>query len=99
MSHPRRSASRIALDILEAIDDGGEATKWDIIKVVGNTQQFRHWIEDFLLPKGVLEERIESDRYFYYRKTQRGELFHSLLKSGNMVELMLRVSGKRLRRQ
>jgi len=99
VSHPRRSASRIALDILETIDEGGEATKWDIIKVVGNTQQFRHWIEDFLLPKGVIAERTEGDRYYYYRKTERGELFHDLLKSGNMVELLLRVSGQRLRRQ
>jgi len=71
VSHPRRTASRIALDILKAVDDKGEATKWDLLKIVGNTQQFRHWIEDFLLPKKVLIERTEGDtrKYYYYSLT------------------------------
>jgi len=98
VSHPRRTASQIAFDILKTVDERGEATKWDLIKIVGNTQQFRHWIEDFLIPNKVLTERIEGDRYYYYSLTERGEVFLTLLKSGNMIELLLRVSGQRLRR-
>ena len=99
MSHPRRRASRIAFDILQTVAEKGEATKWDLIRVVGNTQQFRHWIEDFLIPKKVLKERIEDEerRYYYYSLTELGKLFLDLLKSGNMIELIKAVSGKRLR--
>ena len=99
MSHPRRTASQIAFDILQSVDEKGEATKWDLLKIVGNTQQFRHWIEDFLLPKKVLIERTEGDtrKYYYYSLTERGKIFLNLLKSGNMIELLLAVSSKRLR--
>ena len=99
MSHPRRRASQIAFDILKEVDEKGEATKWDLLKIVGNTQQFRHWIEDFLIPKKVLTERIEEGarKFYYYSLTDRGKNFLNLLKSGNMIELMLAVSGKRLR--
>ena len=99
MSHPRRTASQIAFDILQSVDEKGEATKWDLLKIVGNTQQFRHWIEDFLLPKKVLIERTEGDtrKYYYYSLTKRGKNFLKLLKSGNMIELLLAVSRKRLR--
>ena len=98
MSHPRRTASQIAFDILNTVDEKGEATKWDILKIVGNTQQFRHWIEDFLLPNKVLKERTEGDaRTYYYSLTERGRLFYNLLKNGNLIDLMLAVSGKRLR--
>ncbi len=97
MSHPRRTASKIALDILDVIEEKEEASKWDLLKVVGNSQQFTHWIEDFFLKEKIIEEKVEG-RYYYYRITERGELFHKLLKSGNMVDLFNRVSGKRLRR-
>jgi len=32
--------------------------------IVGNIQQFRHWIEDFLIPKKVLIEGKEIDFIF-----------------------------------
>jgi len=101
VSHPRRTASQIAFDILKEVDEKGEATKWDLLRIVGNTQQFRHWVEDFLLPKKVLTERIEEGarKYYYYSLTERGKLFLNLLKSGNMIELMRAVSGRRLRRE
>jgi predicted transcriptional regulator len=97
MSHPRRTASKIALDILDVIEEKEEATKWDILKTVGNSQQFTHWIDDFFIKEKTIEEKVEG-RYYYYSITERGELFHKLLKSGNMVDLFNRVSGKRLRR-
>jgi len=78
------------------VAENGEATKWDLIKVLGNDAQFSIWVEDFLLPEEVLTERREGRNYFY-TLTERGKLFHRLLKSGNMIKLFNRVSGRRLK--
>ena len=93
---PRRTPDTIALELLNAVEERGEATKWDLIKVLGNEAQFKVWIEDFLLPEKVLAERRESRNYFY-TMTERGELLHRLLKSGNLIKVFRRVSGRRLR--
>jgi len=93
---PRRTPSTIALEILECVEKNGDAIKWDLIKVLGNEAQFRIWVEDFLLAEGVLEERLEGTRSFY-RKTERGELLHRLLKTGCMLRIIDRVSGRKLR--
>ena len=92
----RRTPDTIALELLNAIEESGEATKWDLIKVLGNEAQFKIWIEDFLLPEKVLLERREGRNYFY-TMTERGELLHRLLKSGNLIKIFRRVSGRRLR--
>ena len=93
---PRRSPDTIALELLNTVEEKGEATKWDLIKVLGNETQFRIWIEDFFLPEGVLVERREG-RHYFYEKTERGELFHTLLKRGNIIKLFTRISGRRLK--
>jgi predicted transcriptional regulator len=92
----RRTPDTIALELLDCVAEKGEASKWDLIKVLGNDAQFRKWIDGFLLPEGVLKERREGRNYFY-TMTERGELFHSLLKSGNLIKLFNRVGGRRLR--
>ena len=92
----RRSPDTIALDLLDCIDEKKEATKWDLIKVLGNETQFRIWIEEFFLREKVIVERREGAHH-YYKKTERGELFHKLLKSGNLIKLFNSVSGRRLR--
>ena len=92
----RRSPDTIALELLNCIEAKGEVTKWDLIKVLGNETQFRTWIEGFFLREKVIAERREGAHY-YYRKTERGELFHKLLKSGNLISLFSSVSGRRLR--
>jgi len=92
----RRSPDAIALELLNCIEEKGEATKWDLTKVLGNEAQFRMWIEEFFVPEKVITERREDGHYFY-RKGERGELFHKLLKSGNLIKLFNRVSGRRLR--
>lgn len=92
----RRSPDTIALELLNCIEEKGEATKWDLIKVLGNDTQFRIWIEGFFLREGVLMERREGGHY-YYRKTERGEFLHKLLKSGNVIKLFGSMSGRRLR--
>ena len=92
----RRSPSIIALELLNCLEEKGEATKWDLIKVLGNETQFRIWIEKFFMHEKVIIERREGGHY-YYRKTERGELFHRLLKSGNLIKLFSSISGRRLR--
>ena len=98
MPFPRRTPARIALELLDCIDErNGEASKWDLIKVVGTESQFHYWIEEFLLKDKFVEEQRKSNRYFY-KKTEAGELLHRLLKNGKIMHALLRVSGKRLRR-
>jgi len=98
LAFPRRKPSIIALELLNFIDqNSGKASKWDLIKILGNESQFRHWITEFLIKERFIEEIQESDRTFY-RKTENGEFFHKLLKSGKIVQALLRVSGKRLQR-
>ena len=93
----RRSPDTIALDLLNCIEEKGEATKWDLIKVLGNETQFRIWIENFFIREKVIIERREGGHY-YYKKTERGVLFHKLLKSGSLIKLYRSISGRRLRR-
>jgi len=98
MSFPRRKPARIALELFDCVDEkNGKASKWDLIKVVGTESQFHYWIEEFLLRDKFVEEQREANRYFY-RKTEAGELLHKLLKNGKIMQALLRVSGKRLRR-
>ena len=92
----RRSPDEIALDLLDAIEEETEATKWDLIKALGNDTQFKIWIDDFFIPEKVVTERREG-RNYYYTMTERGKLFHKLLKSGNMIKIFNRVSGRRLK--
>jgi hypothetical protein len=97
MSTPRRPPDVIALEILDCIDQKkGKASKWDLIKILGNEVQFRQWIDNFLIKDKFVEEMRESRRY-YYRKTKNDDILHELLKNGRMISALLRVSGKRLR--
>ena len=98
MPFPRRKPARIALELLDCIDEkNGKASKWDLIKVVGTESQFHYWIEEFLLKDKFVEEQREANHYIY-KKTEAGELLHNLLKNGKIMHALLKVSGKRLRR-
>ena len=98
MSFPRRKPARIALELFDCIDEkNGQASKWDLIKVVGTESQFHYWIEEFLLKDKFVEEQQTSNRSFY-KKTESGELLHRMLKNGKIMHALVRVSGKRLRR-
>ncbi len=97
MSFPRRNPRKIALELLDWIDQKeGKATKWDLIKILGNEAQFNHWVKNFLVKDKFIEETIES-RFYFYKKTESGDLLHKLLRNGEVIEALLRVSGKRLR--
>jgi predicted transcriptional regulator len=95
---PRRKPARIALELLDCIDENkGKASKWDLIKVVGTESQFHYWIEEFLLRDRFIEGQSKANRH-YYKKTETGELLHRLLRNGKILEAFLKISGKRLRR-
>lgn len=99
MPFPRRTPTRIASDLFDCIDErNGKASRWDLIKVVGTESQFHYWVEEFLLRDKFVEEHHESNRCFY-KKTETGKLLHRLLKNGKIMQALLRVSGKRLRRK
>lgn len=95
VSEPRNPA-QIAFQLLSFIDEKGRATRWDLIKILGNTRQFGHWVEGFLLKDGFVVEQ-KGDALFY-TLTTNGELLLRLLKNGNVMRSIVRLSGKRLRR-
>ena len=98
MPLPRRKPARIALELLNCIDENnGKASKWDLIKVVGTESQFHYWIEEFLLRDRFIEGQSKANRH-YYKKTETGELLHRLLRNGKILLAFLKISGKRLRR-
>ena len=98
MPFSRRKPARIALELLDCIDERkGKASKWDLIKVVGTESQFHYWVEEFLLRDKFVDELRKSNCYFY-TKTEAGDLLHKLLRNGKIMQALLRVSGKRLRR-
>ncbi len=98
MPPSRRTPARIAIDLFDCIDErNGKASKWDLIKIVGTESQFHYWVEEFLLKEKFLVEQRNVKRYFY-SKTEAGELLHRLLRNGKIMQALLRVGGKRLRR-
>ncbi|MFX0199615.1 MAG: hypothetical protein ACFFCW_26125 [Candidatus Hodarchaeota archaeon] len=96
MSRPR-DPIEIAYQLLKFIEMNNKATRWDLIKILGNTRQFHHWIEGFLLKDRFLVEEKE-DNTFYYSLTTNGELLLKLLRNGALMRSIVRLSGKRLRR-
>jgi predicted transcriptional regulator len=93
----QRRPSQITLELLDVIDRKGEATKWDLLKVLGTNWQFHHWVEEFLLKEKLIIERKEKNHYFY-SKTDLGVQLHELLRNGKILKTFLKISGKRLRR-
>ena len=99
MVFPRRKPSIIALELLNCIgQNNGKASKWDLIKILGNESQFQKWVTDFLIKDKFIVEKQESNHSFYV-KTSTGEQLHKLLKNGDLLRAFLRLSGKRLRRE
>lgn len=98
LAFPRRNPRTIALELLDCIDENdGKASKWALIKILGNTAQFHYWVDDFLLKEHFLTE-ISASQHQFYAKTELGNLLHRLLKHGRIMDAFLKLSGKRLRR-
>ena len=60
MSFRRRKPAKITYQLLRCIDENGEATKWDLTKIVGTTGQFDHYVTNYLMRNGFVEERQEN---------------------------------------
>ena len=96
MSKPREPVD-IAFEILSTIENSERTTRWDLTKILGNTRQVYHWIDDFLLKeKYLIEEKVENASV--YTLTENGKLLLRLLRNGVVVKSLLRLGGKRLRR-
>ncbi len=96
MSKPREPVD-IAFEILSTIENNERTTRWDLTKILGNTRQVYHWIDDFLLKERFLiEEKVEN--VSVYLLTENGRLLLNLLRNGVVVKSLLRLGGKRLRR-
>ena len=96
VSEPRDPV-QIAHQLLGFIEKKGRASRWDLIKILGNTRQFGHWIDGFLLKdRFIAEESGGSTRL--YSLTPNGELLLRLLKNGNVMRSITRLGGRRLRR-
>jgi hypothetical protein len=97
--HPlRRSPSEIALELMNCIDSaGGSASKWDLIKILGNESQFQYWVEEFMIRDKFITTSAGAEHRLY-KKTESGELFHRLLKNGSIMRAFVKVSGRKLRR-
>lgn len=96
LSKPREPVD-IAFEILSTIDNNERTTRWDLTKILGNTRQVYHWIDNFLLKeKFLVEEKVENASV--YSLTENGKLLLKLLRNGVVVKSLLRLGGKRLRR-
>jgi hypothetical protein len=73
-----------------------DASKWDLIKILGNNRQFDHWVTGFLVSDGLII--TPSDESEYYVLSSNGEVLLSLLKKGNLMNSLFKLSGKRLRK-
>lgn len=96
LSDPR-DPIEITNQLLKFIDENGKASRWDLTKILGNTRQVNHWIDEFLL-KDHFIDKITKENVNYYRLTDNGRLLLNLVKNGNVMRSIFRLSGKRLRR-
>jgi predicted transcriptional regulator len=96
LSDPR-DPIEITNQLLKFIDENGKASRWDLTKILGNTRQVNHWIDGFLL-KDKFIDKITNENVNYYRLTDNGRLLLNLVKKGNVMRSIFRLSGKRLRR-
>ena len=60
MSLLRRKPAEITYKLFRCMAEKGEARKWDLTKIVGTSSQFDHYVANFLMRKGFVEERKEG---------------------------------------
>jgi predicted transcriptional regulator len=89
-----RTPVELAYEILKYIKYN-KASKWDLIKIVGNNRQFNHWVTGFLVYDGFVKEPNEDSEFFSL--TTEGEILLSLLKKGNLMSSLFKLNGRRLR--
>ena len=97
MSPLARDPVDIAFEILSSIEKNERTTRWDLTKILGNTRQVYHWIDNFLLKDKFLTEH-KDDSATTYTLTENGQILLRLLRNGVVIKSILRLGGRRLRR-
>lgn len=87
--YPQKDPPTRCLDFFRLVDEG-KATKWALIKLVGNEAAFNRWVVSFFLKYNLLKE-VQEGRRTYYMKTEEGELVHSLLSRRKLVVALKRL--------
>jgi hypothetical protein len=83
-SLPSGNLNRI-LRYFEAIDrESGRSPRMAFYQIAGNEENLRRW-EQKLCDEWRLVVRIEEEGRIYYRKTERGENLHRILKDHDFV--------------
>jgi predicted transcriptional regulator len=93
-----REPVEIAFEILSSIEENERTTRWDLTKILGNTRQVYHWIDNFLLKEKFLVEQKEDNATIYFL-TNNGRYLLKLLRNGVLIKSVLRLGGRRLRRR
>ncbi|RLI39433.1 hypothetical protein DRO69_14295 [Candidatus Bathyarchaeota archaeon] len=97
---PSKAAERIKeyLDIINDMQSKrGAALRYDIYRRAGSQSQTDRVIK-YLEENGLIE-RVSRRNKEAYRKTQKGETFHEILRHRYLVGLLTReLSGDRIRR-
>lgn len=88
----------IAFEILSSIEKGERTTRWDLTKILGNTRQVYHWIDNFLLKDRFIINEKEGTTTIY-SLTENGRILLKLLRNGVVIKSILRLGGKRLKRE
>ena len=97
MTRPSTS-SQTALKYLDAIDNvGGKAKRMDFLRIAGSEANLNRWVT-FLEENKFVKELQQEGRKLYV-KTQRGQLFHDILKHHDITFVLTQeLSGRKLRR-
>ena len=88
----------IAFEILSSIEKNDKTTRWDLTKILGNTRQVYHWIDNFLVKDKFLNEQ-KDESATTYSLTDNGRLLLKLLRNGVVIKSILRLGGRRLKRE
>jgi len=97
MALPRKP-DKICYQLLSTINKKRKASKWELIKILGNETAFNRWVDDVLVKYGALtfsKEKVGGKTVTYYMKTEKGEVLHrfleKFLRDGKIMELTSRI--------
>jgi hypothetical protein len=80
------NVSSTALAYLNEIDRQGEAKKVDFFKITNNQEDLEHWIK-LLENQNFIEKNSREGTYI---KTEKGQIFHEILKKHEAVADLLK---------
>jgi hypothetical protein len=93
----------ILKELLDKVEKAGEqALRQDFYRILGSGSAVRRWVDGCMIFHKLLEEKEikhGNKKQKIYAITERGKVWHNLLKnaSGEDVRLLRRLSGRRLK--